>query len=445
MTSLRQATWRDTWWPDRLAGALTLVVGALSPHQSLTDSSMLITLLVGGAVVLARRYPPVGLMIAWVLVAVHLLALLGPQPVELALAWAAFACGRWGLRTTRVAAGVSLALLPVFALMAIGLFGYYGFMVNRSGDTLGYAAPVLAILLTFAVAYVAGLALRSQDTVRRSHESQVAAQAETKQAQTEAEQAREIARLREQQAQLGRDVHDVVGHSLAVILAQAESAQYLPDDADQLKTTLATIATSARTSLQDVRRVLSPTPGGQTPGGLAGLVEGVRASGREVVVDEVGEPQPLPPELEVVAHRVLQEMLTNAVRHGLRSHPVRVERHWPGSGLERDLRIEVSNVELVPEPGPAATAAASVAATQEIPSHETPGHETPAAETPPSGTTLAETTTVPPPDRTPGQGLEGMRRRVDSVGGRLDVRRRVGPDGPTFTVTAYVPVRRVVT
>ena len=48
----------------------------------------------------------------------------------------------------------------------------------------------------------------------------------------ETEQAREIAQLREEQARLARDVHDVVGHSLAVILAQAESAQYLDDDPD---------------------------------------------------------------------------------------------------------------------------------------------------------------------------------------------------------------------
>ena len=49
-------------------------------------------------------------------------------------------------------------------------------------------------------------------------------------AQRDMSQAREIAALREEQARLARDVHDVVGHSLAVILAQAESAQYLPDD-----------------------------------------------------------------------------------------------------------------------------------------------------------------------------------------------------------------------
>jgi signal transduction histidine kinase len=121
---------------------------------------------------------------------------------------------------------------------------------------------------------------------------------------------------------------------------------------------------------------------------LDSLVEGVRASGHLVESRLVGSPQPMPPDLEVVAFRVLQEMLTNAIRYGRRDVPVLVERHWEG-----DLRIEVHNA--VPE--------------------------------------------VPAPDERGGQGLAGMRRRLESVGGRLDVRRRSDP--PTFTATAWVPVR----
>ena len=53
----------------------------------------------------------------------------------------------------------------------------------------------------------------------------------------------------------------------------------------------------------------------------------------------VGQPQPLPPELATVAYRVLQEMLTNALKHGRRGDPVHVEQHWEG-----ELRLEVANV-----------------------------------------------------------------------------------------------------
>ena len=108
-----------------------------------------------------------------------------------------------------------------------------------------------------------------------------------------------------------------------------------------------------------------------------------------MVASEVGTPQPLPPELDVVAYRVLQEMLTNAIKHGRRDDPMFVERHWEG-----ELRIEVRNV-------------------------VDPDVE----------------------DAGPGHGLDGMRRRLESVGGRLDVRRREADGRATFTATAWIPVR----
>ena len=113
----------------------------------------------------------------------------------------------------------------------------------------------------------------------------------------------------------------------------------------------------------------------------------------------------MPPELATVAYRVLQEMLTNAIRHGRRDEPVHVERHW-----QDELRIEVSNVV---DTSTAETMPLQVAALDPAPAVATPE---------------------------PGHGLQGMRRRLESVGGRLDVRPRSGPGAPTFTVTAWVPV-----
>jgi signal transduction histidine kinase len=271
---------------------------------------------------------------------------------------------------------------------------YYG------GNSWRLSAGLLGTGLLMAP-WLLGLALRFSERSDASRASQVAAEAAR-------DQAEEIARLREEQARLARDVHDVVGHSLAVILAQAESAQFLDDaDTEGLKRTMANIATSARTSLEDVRTVLTPTTraGGSTitrQHDLEDLLAGVRASGHVVESTVVGTPQPLPPELEVVAYRVLQEMLTNAIKHGRRDQPVLVERHWDG-----DLRIEVQNA---------------------VPADDQPLDET----QPINGVAL------PPPV---GQGVDGMRRRLEAVGGRLDVRRRTDP--PTFTATAWVPVRVV--
>jgi signal transduction histidine kinase len=218
----------------------------------------------------------------------------------------------------------------------------------------------------------------------------------------ETEHAREIAHLRDQQTRLARDVHDVVGHSLAVILAQAESGQYL-DDTVKLKKTLQTIATSARSSLQDVRQVLSSTQDTTMVDGDAdpfdSLIAGVRGSGHEIVATELGTPRQLPREAAAVAYRVFQEMLTNAIKHGRRDQPIVAERHWPAAqpagGVADTLRIEVTNMT------------------------EASGHQGADA----------------------GRGLDGMRQRLEAIGGHLDVRRREQPAGITFTVTAYVPVR----
>ena len=190
-------------------------------------------------------------------------------------------------------------------------------------------------------------------------------------------QAQRLAVLREEQARLARDVHDVVGHSLAVILAQAESGHYLPDeDPARLKQTMENIATSARKSLQDVRQILATTggsaepaagvalPGAAHPGGgwpaaggsaastgdrtrandparagdLGQLINDVREAGVAIHTTVVGCDRPLPPDLAVVAYRVLQEMLTNTIKHGRAGEPVHVARSW-GDGLT----IEVTN------------------------------------------------------------------------------------------------------
>jgi signal transduction histidine kinase len=281
--------------------------------------------------------------------------------------------------------------------------------------------------------WLAGLAVRSRDRAEaerdRARAEQVRAEqqrasAEGERASAEAERARaeteraeaqsgrthaeEIAALRAEQARLARDVHDVVGHSLAVILAQAESAQYLAaDDTARQRQVLTDIAASARQSLADVRDVLSRTQDGAQAtaplGTFDSLVDGVRAAGHEVRSTEVGQSRAMPPETEAVAFRVLQEMLTNALRHGRRGGQVDVERHWEG-----DLRLEVANE--CPDP----------AETQPV-----------ASAGPDPGA----------PDPPTGQGVDGMRRRLEAVGGRLDVRRRSRPGGAaTYTATAWLPL-----
>ncbi|MBM7517671.1 sensor histidine kinase [Nocardioides nitrophenolicus] len=389
----------ERWLPDLLAAAAVVALALVEVKGSAEADPWPPLLVLAGvalAVGLCRRLPGAALVVAWGTGLVQLWLGVDPMLTEVVLAAVAFGCARWGSLPTVWLSGFSIPVSVGLAVLITSPYSFYQALdvlgINRIAvETYrsgGYDWRIVAGLIGFALMatpWLLGLALRFAARSQDSRRSQVAAEAQR-------DQAEEIARLREEQAQLARDVHDVVGHSLAVILAQAESAQYLEDaDTQGLKTTMANIAGSARSSLEDVRQVLASTSESQAGAvqhtDLDSLVDGVRASGHEVLTTEVGTPQPMPPELAVVAFRVLQEMLTNAIKHGRRDQPVHVERHWEG-----DLRIEVRNAVL-------------------------PG------DVPPGG----------------GQGLDGMRRRLEAVGGHLDVRRRAEP--PTFTATAWVPVR----
>lgn len=364
-----------------------------------------VVLATAAAAALCRRAPGAALAVVWLTCLAQVVLDLPPVPAQLSLALVAHACARWGRTTTVVlsAASIPVGLLLGFALLTSGR--YDPVADGALGRLLAPLAGLLEVLrlgplglgvLVLAAPWLGGLAVRYQARARASRASQLAAEAREV-------QAAEVAALRGEQARLAADVHDVVGHSLAVILAQAESGQYLPDDDPaRLKQTLAVIATSARSSLQDVRAVLAPAGADGTPyrsASLDDLVEGARRSGQEVLATGSGAPRPLPPELAEVAHRVLQEMLTNALRHGRRDTPVVVDRTW-----DEELRIQVVN-----EVAGATTGAAATSA-QDGPRGRGPG----------------------------GRGLPGMHDRLASVGGRLDV--DAGPT--TFTATAWLPVRR---
>jgi signal transduction histidine kinase len=399
------------WVPDLAAGLVVLALGLvdlfdappLGPEPRY--SSLPAILGTAAAVGLCRRAPAAALSVAWTVALFHLVAQAPILLVECTLAVVGFGTARWGRPTTVVAGGVSVLAAPVVTVLPITSRLVIRRLIELGGSgawmeaayRLGTSWRVvlgIAVVAVLGLPWLAGLAARFVERAAESRRSMVMAEEQAARAHREMEQAQEIARLRDEQARLARDVHDVVGHSLAVILAQAESAQYLQDtDGARLKGTMATIADSARTSLRDVRQVLSAAaaPPGPRGGGLDTLIDGLRAAGHEVDATEFGTARPLPPELEVVAYRVLQEMLTNALKHGRRDRPIQVERHWGEDG--GDLRLEVSNV--------------------------------------------AEE----PAEPNPGQGLVGMRRRLESVGGRLDVRRRQSPDGTVFTATAWVPVR----
>ena len=179
-------------------------------------------------------------------------------------------------------------------------------IVLRDPDirTLEQALPSL-VLFGGAAAGGAALARRAHDADRVRRE--------------EAERNERV--LAEERTRIARELHDVVTHSLSVVVVQAGAARLdaSPPQADALTV----IEETARSALVEMRRLLGILRGQQDeslqpqPGleQLADLIAHVRASGVDVRLDVEGEPRSLPPGPDLTAYRVLQEALTNALTH----------------------------------------------------------------------------------------------------------------------------------
>jgi signal transduction histidine kinase len=427
------------WAPDLAIGFAVFLLGVWETYSNAYSGygTSLITVFIvigtAASVALVRHLGWWSFGILWTLLVLQAATVTDFMLIQLSVVGVAFGLARWGSRPLVWASGLSIPIATFFALSYVGfLFG--GLWTTRVTRNVivpildsGLPWPIVVlpmIAAVLALPWAAGLAARYWGAARASQRSQSEAEAEALSAQFERLRMTEIAALREGQARLARDVHDVVGHSLTVILAQAESAQFLDSaDPDALKRTMANIAESARTSLQEVRGVLaSPDGDPSRRTDLDTLIDATRASGSEIIVTDLGSPRPLPPELAAVAFRVLQEMLTNALKHGRRDGAIAVTRQW-----DDRLSFTVTNHVDAPEASGAVEEVSERAVP--VPGNATPGNATPEG--------AAVEIAAPGAD---GSGITGMRRRLESVGGTLEVRDEpVG--GGAFTITAALPVR----
>src|SRR5262249_31833264 len=130
----------------------------------------------------------------------------------------------------------------------------------------------------------------------------------------------------EEQARVGRELHDVIAHTLSVIVIQAGAAADVFDASPAAaRQALGSIGAAGRQALAELRRVLAavrPQPGQEEdwapPPGLAGLgelLDRVRAAGLDVTARIDGTPAALPAGLDLAAYRIVQEALTNTLKH----------------------------------------------------------------------------------------------------------------------------------
>lgn len=205
-------------------------------------------------------------------------------------------------------------------------------------------------------------------------------------------------RASEERLQIARDLHDVLAHNISLINVQAGVALHLIDEKpEQARTALAAIKEASRDALRELRTALdvlrrtddaaprTPAPG---LGSLDELVSRTSAAGVQVRTEIAGEARPLPAGVDVTAYRIIQEALTNVVRHASKaSATVRVTYG------ANDLSVQIEDDGA--GPGPAGAV-----------------------------------------DK-PGQGIAGMRERAAALGGQLDAGPR--PEGG-FRVSARLPL-----
>jgi signal transduction histidine kinase len=169
----------------------------------------------------------------------------------------------------------------------------------------------LAIMLGDAVRTRRALAAETAERLRVAHEER------------EAEAARRVA---EERLRIARDLHDTVAHSMATITVQAGSALHVLGDRDEkIRAALTAIRETSKHALREMRATLGQLRQAAandgvpvTPGGLdrlPALRDAVTAAGAPVTIAVEGEQRPLPPAIDEVAYRILQESLTNVLRH----------------------------------------------------------------------------------------------------------------------------------
>jgi signal transduction histidine kinase len=276
-----------------------------------------------------------------------------------------------------------------FNTMRLALVGLAALWVTLANVTYQFessgAGDYVWVLMFFGAAWLTGAAFHRREQQAR----ELTARAH----RLEAERATLIG---EERRRIARELHDVVAHSVSVMTVQAGGVRrLLRDDQEREREALLAIERTGREALTEMRRLLgmlrdtsetpslAPQPGVES---IGALVQAVRESGLPVDYRVKGDPVPLPPGVDVSAYRIVQEALTNTLKH---AGPARAEVtvRYGGDLLE---------IEIVNDGAAAANGAGG------------------------------------------GQGLAGMEERVSLYGGKLEA----GPRrGGGYAVLAQLPVR----
>ncbi len=344
----------------------------------------------GVALAVRRRSPRLSLALAWVVAVVQMVGGVLPLAADTAIFAILYCSAAYGdsvVRRFGLASAVGGGVIAALYLAYVdgnpfGPATEEGYQEPRIAQFALLLAGLWAMLgLSWALGR---LAYARRTAIESAHARELA---EVHQARAEHEVAIEQERNR-----IARDMHDIVAHSLAVVIAQADGARYVRAvDPDAVDTALTTISDTAREALSDVRVLLGqlrhsqgdlPNP---TPDDLERLFDQVRATGLTIDSSIDTTSVSLGAGAHLALYRIAQESLTNALRHGDPDKPVTVTIESDSAGTELAVRNSVSSVRSASESG--------------------------------------------------GHGIAGMKERASLAGGMCTA----SGDGSSWTVTAWLP------
>ena len=390
-------------WAAPAVGSAFLVLWIMAEvgrYHPAASAGMLVAFAV--AIAISRVWPVVSISIVTLILALQVLTVLPPPesttwPVYLAAPLVAFFVAleagtrtRW--TTLALGAPVSIAVAYLMVNPLSGQVARWTSWTGQADTSRVVNGSFVAIALVgpglYAGAWAIGYALRVSMRELRALLVLRSTTAQLDDVATELTMTRERDRI-------ARDVHDVLAHSLAVVVAQADGARFASSTRPEVATVaLGAIADAARSALVDVRTLiegLREEPGDQPQPGLAdipALLEQMSGAGMRADAQHFGAAKAMTPAQQLAVFRIVQESLTNGLRHAGRSATMRLSFDWRGPGLA--LTVTSSGDEHPVLPGIAG-----------------------------------------------GHGIRGMKDRARLVGGWLTAGETDDPPG--FIVTAYIP------
>jgi signal transduction histidine kinase len=335
VAAVRDAIRRHPWWSDSVLALILTVIAVGSTVVSRTRYGFAVPVLAAIVTlfttvpIAVRRYRPLTVLAVTVTAETLLLIFRPGAGAPVGVIVALYTVAAYCERRVSIRAA-ALAALPITVAVIV-----------NNGPHTGQVIPELAV---FAIAWVLGDNIRT----RRAYLAELEARAARLEREREDKADRAVI---EERARIARELHDVIAHNVSVMVVQAAAGEDVFDeDPGKARESLAAVASTGRAALTELRRLLgviraeddrgdpaySPQPGIER---IDELIGQVRATGLPVELSVLGEARPLPEGVGLCAYRIVQEALTNTLKHAHAS-TAQVQLRYVADALELQVLDE---------------------------------------------------------------------------------------------------------